>query len=136
MARTPAEISAAAYRREDVAGYVEVHIEQGPVLEAKNQPLGVVTGIVGQTRLRVTVTGEAGHAGTVPMGLRHDALAGAAEMALALESDRERASARTAWSAPSAASRRSPGAVNIIPGDGDASPSTCVRSPTGCGSPR
>ena len=71
-----------------------MHIEQGPVLEAKSEPLGVVTGIVGQSRLRVTVTGEAGHAGTVPMALRHDALAGAAEMALALEAHRARASRR------------------------------------------
>jgi allantoate deiminase len=83
--KDPADIAAAAYRPEDAAGYVEVHIEQGPVLEAKGEPLGIVTGIVGQIRLRVTVTGEAGHAGTVPMNLRRDAYAGAAEMALALE---------------------------------------------------
>jgi allantoate deiminase len=83
--KNPSEISDAAYKSSEAAAYVEVHIEQGPVLEAKGQPLGIVTGIVGQSRLRVTVTGEAGHAGTVPMGLRHDALAGAAEMALAVE---------------------------------------------------
>ncbi len=83
--KNAADISAAAYKSGEAAAFVELHIEQGPMLEAKNQPLGVVTGICGQTRLRVTVTGEAGHAGTVPMGLRHDALAGAAEMALALE---------------------------------------------------
>ena len=79
LRRRQADIEAAAYRREDVAGYVEVHIEQGPVLEARDQPLGVVTGIVGQSRLRVAVTGQAGHAGTVPMGLRHDAMAGTAD---------------------------------------------------------
>ena len=61
------------------------------VLEAENQPLGVVTGIVGQSRWRVTVTGEAGHAGTVPMTMRRDALAGAAEMMLARRADRARA---------------------------------------------
>jgi allantoate deiminase len=83
--KNPSSISEAAYRPLDVAGYVDVHIEQGPVLEAKGQPLGVVTGIVGQSRVRVTVSGEAGHAGTVPMRLRRDALAGAAEMALVLE---------------------------------------------------
>jgi allantoate deiminase len=83
--KIPQDIPAAAYRPQDAAAYVEVHIEQGPVLEAKGEPLGVVTGIVGQSRLRVTVTGEAGHAGTVPMNLRRDAFAGAAEMALALE---------------------------------------------------
>lgn len=79
------DVAKAAYRPADVLGYVEVHIEQGPLLEAENQPLGVVTGIVGQSRFRVTVTGEAGHAGTVPMRMRRDALAGAAEMTLLAE---------------------------------------------------
>jgi allantoate deiminase len=78
-------IAAAAYDPTNVVGYVEVHIEQGPVLEAENLPLGVVTGIVGQNRLRVMVLGEAGHAGTVPMTLRRDALAGVAELILAIE---------------------------------------------------
>src|SRR5262249_20581023 len=64
---------------------VEVHIEQGPVLEARNQPLGVVTAINGQSFFRVEVFGEAGHAGTVPMALRRDALAGCADIALLLE---------------------------------------------------
>jgi len=92
-----------------------VHIEQGPVLEAKGEPLGVVTGIVGQSRLRVTVTGEAGHAGTVPMALRRDAFAGAAEIALALE--------RIAREHPEDGMvgtvgriEALPGAVNIVPG--------------------
>jgi allantoate deiminase len=74
------DIPAAAYKRGEVAGYMEVHIEQGPVLEARSQPLGVVTAIVGQTYLNVEIRGEAGHAGTVPMDLRRDALAGAAEI--------------------------------------------------------
>jgi allantoate deiminase len=78
--KNPQDIPAAAYRRGGTAAYVEVHIEQGPVLEAKNQPLGVVTAIVGQTYLNVEILGEAGHAGTVPMMLRRDALAGAAEL--------------------------------------------------------
>jgi allantoate deiminase len=113
--KIPQDIGAAAYRPQDAAAYIEVHIEQGPVLEAKGQPLGVVTGIVGQSRLRVTVTGEAGHAGTVPMELRHDAFAGAAEMALALE--------RIAREHPEDGMvgtvgriEATPGAVNIIPG--------------------
>lgn len=58
---------------------LEVHIEQGPVLEADNLPLGVVSAIIGQSRLRLTFTGQANHAGTTPMGLRQDALAAAAE---------------------------------------------------------
>jgi allantoate deiminase len=73
-------IAQAAYKRGDAAAYVEVHIEQGPVLEARNQALGVVTAIVGQTYFAVELLGEAGHAGTVPMTLRRDALAGAAEI--------------------------------------------------------
>ena len=80
--KSPADIPAAAYPRGEAAAYVEVHIEQGPVLETRNQPLGVVTAIVGQTYLNIEFLGEAGHAGTVPMPLRRDALAGAAEAML------------------------------------------------------
>ncbi len=65
--------------KESRLGYVEVHIEQGPVLEAEDLAVGVVAGIAGQTRARLTWTGKAGHAGTTPMALRRDALAGAAE---------------------------------------------------------
>lgn len=112
--KNAAEVPAAAYKSGEAAAYVEVHIEQGPVLEAKNQPLGIVTGIVGQHRVRVTVTGEAGHAGTVPMGLRHDALAGAAEMALALETiARQHPEDGMVGTVGRIEAR--PGAVNIIP---------------------
>lgn len=68
-----------------IAAYVEIHIEQGPVLLDAGLPLGVVTAIAGGTRQRVRVTGVAGHAGTVPMAMRHDALAAAAEMVGAVE---------------------------------------------------
>jgi allantoate deiminase len=71
--------------REDVEGYVEVHIEQGPVLERLDEPVGVVTTIQGQSHAEVTFTGEAGHAGTTPMEDRHDALTAAAEWILAVE---------------------------------------------------
>ena len=67
------------------SGYLEVHIEQGPVLVAEDVPLGVVTAIFGQSRFNVTFTGEAAHAGTTPMTMRHDALAAAAEFVLAAE---------------------------------------------------
>ena len=67
------------------AGYVELHIEQGPVLEHEHKRLGVVTAIAGQARFDVEVHGESGHAGTVPMALRHDALSSAAELVLELE---------------------------------------------------
>ena len=66
-------------------GYVELHIEQGPVLEKENLPLAVVTAINGATRGVVTVRGVGGHAGTVPMALRNDALTASAEMVLAIE---------------------------------------------------
>lgn len=68
-----------------LSGYLEIHIEQGPVLEREGLPVGVVTAIAGQTRARIVLTGEAGHAGTLPMDARHDALAAAAEAVLAVE---------------------------------------------------
>jgi allantoate deiminase len=111
--KDPADIPAAAYGN-DAAAYVEVHIEQGPVLEARGQPLGVVTGIVGQSRIRVTVTGEAGHAGTVPMTLRRDAYAGSAEMALALEAI-AREHPEDGMVGTVGRIELAPGAVNIIP---------------------
>ena len=64
---------------ENAFAALEVHIEQGPVLDAENLPLGVVSTVVGQSRLRLTFTGTANHAGTTPMPLRQDALAAAAE---------------------------------------------------------
>ena len=72
-------------RPETLRGYLEVHIEQGPVLLQRDLPVGVVTSIAGSARFRVTIRGEAGHAGTVPMALRHDAAAAAAEIVLAVE---------------------------------------------------
>lgn len=74
-----------------LAAYVEVHIEQGPVLEAESLALGVVSGIAGQTRAKVVLEGKSGHAGTVPMGLRKDALAGAAECVGLVESEARKA---------------------------------------------
>jgi N-carbamoyl-L-amino-acid hydrolase len=67
------------------AGYVELHIEQGPVLEHEKKRLGVVTAIAGQARFDVEVSGQSGHAGTVPMALRHDALSATSELVLQLE---------------------------------------------------
>jgi allantoate deiminase len=81
----PDHIGAAARARGELLGYVELHIEQGPVLEAHNLPVGVVTAIAGATRLAARLNGMAGHAGTVPMQLRRDALAGAAECIVAIE---------------------------------------------------
>jgi allantoate deiminase len=81
----PDHIGAAARVRGELLAYVELHIEQGPVLEAKGLPVGVVSAIAGATRLAAKVTGMAGHAGTVPMELRRDALGGAAEMITKIE---------------------------------------------------
>ena len=94
--------------RGEFLGYAEVHIEQGPVLEKNNLPVGVVTAIAGQSRLRVEFQGVAGHAGTVPMALRHDALAGAAELVLAAE--------RCGVLATVGKLEAAPGASNVIPG--------------------
>jgi len=94
-------------------GYVEVHIEQGPVLENVGLPVGVVTAIAGQARYLITFTGEAGHAGTVPMEGRRDALAAASEFVLAVEAD---AGAHEGVVATVGQVTVHPGASNVIPG--------------------
>ncbi len=103
----------AAHAKKDLIGYLEVHIEQGPVLEAKGLSAGVVSAISGQTRARVGFTGHAGHAGTTPMALRKDALAGAAEFILAVEA---LAKARSPLVATVGWITAHPGATNVIPG--------------------
>jgi allantoate deiminase len=97
----------------EIAAYLELHIEQGPILEAQGAALAAVTAINGSVRLAVTVTGFAGHAGTVPMGRRRDALAAASEMILAVE--------RIGGSEPDLVATVGrigalPGAQNVIPG--------------------
>lgn len=109
----PARIGDAALRAEDVLAYLELHIEQGPVLESEDLPVGVVTAISGANRLVVELTGEAGHAGTVPMSLRRDALAAAAECVLAVErvcSETPNLVGTVGWI------DANPGATNVIPG--------------------
>ncbi|CAI9284619.1 unnamed protein product [Lactuca saligna] len=83
---TEENLSQIKYEPESVLGYVEVHIEQGPVLESIGLPLAVVKGIAGQTRLKLTVRGSQGHAGTVPMSMRQDPMVAAAELIVLLES--------------------------------------------------
>jgi hydantoinase/carbamoylase family amidase len=102
------------YDRADTLGYLEVHIEQGPVLDQANEPLAVVSAIASQGRYRVHVRGEAGHAGTVPMAIRHDALTGAAEAILMIE-EVGRAGAKASLVATVGELRVSPGAGNVIP---------------------
>ena len=111
--KSPDDIPAAAYARDEAAAYVEVHIEQGPVLEARKQPLGVVTAIIGQTYLNVEFLGEAGHAGTVPMLLRRDALAGAAEAMLLGETLARETKGEVVATVGRIAV--APGATNVIP---------------------
>jgi len=82
---TEASIRALARDRRQLAGYVEVHIEQGPVLLDRGLPVGIVTSIAGSVRMAAAVTGLASHAGTTPMTMRRDAAAAAAEMILAVE---------------------------------------------------
>lgn len=108
----PDGIAALARRREEVLGYLEVHIEQGPLLEARDLPVGVVSAINGVTRARARVTGEAGHAGTVPMVMRRDALAAVAEMIALVEREGRR---RPATVATIGVAKVEPGAVNVIP---------------------
>ena len=98
----------------EVLAYAELHIEQGPVLEAERLPVGVVSAINGFTRLRVTLRGEAGHAGTVPMHLRRDALAAAAECVLAVEKI-SKAHRELVGTVGRIEAR--PGAINVIPGE-------------------
>lgn len=81
----PRRLRQARLEPDQVLGYLEAHIEQGPVLEQRGLAVGVVEGIAGQSRLRLCFRGTSGHAGTVPMEVRHDALAGAAEFVLAVE---------------------------------------------------
>lgn len=109
----PDHLADAGRRPEDVIAYLEAHIEQGPVLESLDLPVGVVTAICGATRRRFQVHGMAGHAGTVPMNQRHDALAGAAEMVQAIEG----IARRHGVVATVGRLAVRPDAVNVIPGE-------------------
>jgi allantoate deiminase len=108
----PDDLQTAARNPADLIGYVEVHIEQGPILEAADAPVGIVTAIQGQSRGSLTLTGIAGHAGTVPMRLRRDALAGAAESVLSIEAI---ANATPGLVATVGQIAVEPGASNVIP---------------------
>ncbi len=95
------------------AAYLEFHIEQGPVLESKGLALGIVQGLAGQSRSRVTFHGRAGHAGTTPMKLRHDALVAASEWMLRVEAI---ANQHEGLVATVGQIQAEPSAVNVIPG--------------------
>ena len=110
----PAGVRRVARRKDEVLAYVELHIEQGPVLEAEGLPVGVVSAINGFSRLKVAMHGLAGHAGTVPMNLRRDALAAAAECVLAVERI-ARSDAELVGTVGRIEAK--PGAINVIPGE-------------------
>jgi allantoate deiminase len=114
FALDPGAVPRIARRSDEVLAYAELHIEQGPVLEAEGLPVGVVTAINGFSRLKVALQGEAGHAGTVPMNLRRDALAAAAECVLAIE--RIAAGDQDLVGTVGRIEAR-PGAINVIPGE-------------------
>ncbi len=109
----PERIDEAARPEGSIHAYVELHIEQGRILENEDLPVGVVTGIAGPVWLRLTLEGEAGHAGTTPMGLRRDALVAAA----AIVGRVEREAARTGTTVGTVGQLElKPGGINIVPG--------------------
>ena len=110
----PADFKSAAYNFSEVKGFAEVHIEQGPVLEAQNLALGAVTGLVGQSRIKLFYRGLASHAGTTPMTGRRDAFAALAELSVFVE--------KYAHSIPHLVAtigmaQVRPGGANVIPGE-------------------
>jgi allantoate deiminase len=109
----PDAVAGASRRGERLLGYCEVHIEQGPVLEGRELPVGVVDAIAGATRVELEFTGQAGHAGTVPMAARHDAACAAAEWVVAVEAAARRQPGLVATVGRFEAL---PGAPNVVPG--------------------
>lgn len=109
----PSEIPTNVLKK-SALGFLEFHIEQGPVLEHLDLPLGVVEVIAGQTRMELIFTGAANHAGTTPMALRHDALVAAAEWAVAVE---KHARETTGLVATVGVLKAKPGASNVIAGE-------------------
>ena len=110
----PSNIAEAAYDPKRVLGYLEVHIEQGPVLESLDKPVGIAEAIIGQSKLELSFVGRAGHAGTSPMHLRHDALVAAAEFILVVEAYAKKTPELVATVGKCEAK---PGASNVIPGE-------------------
>ncbi len=110
----PENIRRAVVHSDRVLGYLEFHIEQGPILESRNVGLGLVTSIVGQSRYEVTFRGQANHAGTTPMNLRRDALAAAAEWIVKVE---EVAKGQPGLVATVGRLEVLPGAGNVIAGE-------------------
>jgi N-carbamoyl-L-amino-acid hydrolase len=106
-----------------IKAYLELHIEQGPILEAKKKPIGIVTAIAAPTRFRVVFTGQADHSGTTPMEMRKDALVAASELIVAVEKVCHKYShveqGRVVGTV--GAMKIEPGVINAIPGSADLS---------------
>ncbi|MDX6715583.1 MAG: hypothetical protein QOH30_2141 [Baekduia sp.] len=111
----PDRLAAARIDAPTVHALVELHIEQGIVLETHGEPIGVVTAIVAPHDFRLTFTGAATHAGATPMGLRRDALVGAAEAIVAIERIARASSSGTTVGTVGVVHAR-PGAINVVPG--------------------
>jgi allantoate deiminase len=108
----PARLPSAFRRRENLVGYLEAHIEQGPILEDADRRLAVVTSIAGARRFALTITGKAGHAGGTPYDRRRDALVGASELVIEVE----RLSRLRGVIGTVGRLQAFPGGVNVIPG--------------------
>jgi allantoate deiminase len=113
-----ADLSSVQKQPDNLLGYLEVHIEQGPVLEAAGLPVGIVAGIAGQNRLEVEFLGEAGHAGTVPMAMRLDALVAASRFVVAVQEHARRTEGLVA----------TVGQINALPGASNAVPGQTIIS--------
>ncbi len=111
-------VRAAASQANRIAAFVELHVEQGPVLESQGKQIGIVEGIVGQRRYQVTVTGRANHAGTTPMDRRQDALVAAAQIVLAVQAIGNLSGQQVATVGMLTVF---PNAANVIPGQVDLS---------------
>lgn len=112
---SPTETPFFVRQKGDIHAFLELHIEQGPVLEGSHYPLGIVTAIAAPARLRVGLKGRADHSGTTPMGERRDALAGAAEIILGVERIATNEAGKTTV-ATVGFLRASPGVMNVVPG--------------------
>jgi beta-ureidopropionase / N-carbamoyl-L-amino-acid hydrolase len=110
-------LTVGAARRSDVAGFFELHIEQGPVLEAERRDVGIVTHIAGIRRLALTFKGQAAHAGTTPLNLRQDALVAAARFVLELRQGLENVESRPFVIATVGEIHVAPNAPNVVPGE-------------------
>jgi len=118
MGGDPAAIAGTV--RKDVAAFVEIHIEQGPVLEARDIPLGIVSGIAGIARVRLRIEGEAAHAGTAPMTMRADAGLAMARLMLALRDAAKAITGQGHFTATVGVLRLEPNGANVVPGAAEA----------------